>query len=57
MKGAQRIKGISRNVVFLGVVSGLTDVSSEMLYPILPLFLLNLQKFLLLNTFRSVKIQ
>jgi len=33
------LTGISRNVVFLGVVSGLTDVSSEMLYPVLPLFL------------------
>ena len=30
---------IGRNVVFLGVVSGLTDISSEMLYPIMPLFL------------------
>ncbi|MBI4677043.1 MAG: MFS transporter [Elusimicrobia bacterium] len=32
-------EGLSRNVVVLSVVSGLTDVSSEMLYPILPLFL------------------
>ncbi|MBI5624161.1 MAG: MFS transporter [Elusimicrobia bacterium] len=32
-------QGLSRNVVLLGVVSGLTDISSEMLYPILPLFL------------------
>ncbi|MDD5656265.1 MAG: MFS transporter [Elusimicrobia bacterium] len=30
---------LGRNVVFLGIVSGLTDVSSEMLYPIMPLFL------------------
>jgi MFS family permease len=33
------VKKISRNVVFLGIVSGLTDISSEMLYPVLPLFL------------------
>ena len=30
---------LGRNVVFLGVVSGLTDISSEMLYPVMPLFL------------------
>ncbi len=33
------MKSIGKNVVFLGVVSGLTDISSEMLYPVLPLFL------------------
>jgi MFS family permease len=32
-------KGISRNVVVLGVVSLLQDVSSEMLYPVVPVFL------------------
>lgn len=31
--------GLNRNVTFLGVVSGLTDISSEMLYPIVPIFL------------------
>ncbi|MFA6434700.1 MAG: MFS transporter [Elusimicrobiales bacterium] len=31
--------GLTRNVAFLGVVSGLTDISSEMLYPIVPIFL------------------
>jgi MFS family permease len=31
--------GISRNVVILGVVSLLQDVSSEMLYPVVPVFL------------------
>lgn len=31
--------GLTRNVAFLGVVSGLTDISSEMLYPIVPVFL------------------
>ena len=31
--------GLTRNVTFLGVVSGLTDISSEMLYPIIPVFL------------------
>lgn len=32
-------EGISRNVLVLGVVSFLTDVSSEMVFPIIPLFL------------------
>lgn len=31
--------GLTRNVTLLGVVSGLTDISSEMLYPIIPVFL------------------
>ncbi|NJD68592.1 MAG: MFS transporter [candidate division NC10 bacterium] len=31
--------GLTRNVVALGLVSLLTDVSSEMIYPLLPLFL------------------
>ncbi len=33
------LDGITRNVVILGVVSFLTDVSSEMIFPVLPLFL------------------
>jgi len=33
------LKGVSTNVMVLGVVSLLTDMSSEMIYPILPLFL------------------
>jgi MFS family permease len=33
--------GFSRNVLLLGVVSFLTDVSSEMIFTLLPLFLLN----------------
>ncbi|MEW5951995.1 MAG: MFS transporter [Elusimicrobia bacterium] len=32
-------KGLSKNIIFLGIVSGLTDISSEMLYPIIPIFL------------------
>lgn len=32
-------KGLNRNIIFLGIVSGLTDISSEMLYPIVPIFL------------------
>ncbi len=32
-------EGLSRNVVFLGIVSGLTDISSEMIYPLVPIFL------------------
>jgi len=35
----QRIFGLDRNVFFLGVVSFLTDVSSEMIYPLIPVFL------------------
>src|SRR3990172_5623089 len=31
--------GLSRNVLALGLVSLLTDISSEMIYPLLPLFL------------------
>ncbi len=34
-----KLRGISGNVLVLGVVSLLTDVSSEMIYPLLPLFL------------------
>jgi MFS family permease len=38
--GSARITaGITRNVVVLGLVSLLTDVSSEMVYPLVPLFL------------------
>lgn len=32
-------EGIKKNVVILGIASFLTDVSSEMLYPIVPIFL------------------
>ncbi len=34
-------KGFSRNVFALGSVSFLTDVASEMIYPLLPLFLVS----------------
>lgn len=34
-----RLRGITRNVVMLGLVSFFTDLSSEMLYPIIPLFI------------------
>lgn len=33
------MRGITRNVILLGVVSLLTDISSEMIYPLVPLFL------------------
>ena len=36
-----RLLGFNRNVFFLGVVSFLTDISSEMIFTILPLFLFN----------------
>lgn len=32
-------KGLTKNIIFLGIVSGLTDISSEMLYPVIPIFL------------------
>ena len=32
-------RGITKNVFALGVVSGLTDISTEMFYPLLPIFL------------------
>jgi len=31
--------GISANILVLGIVSRLTDISIEMIYPIMPLFL------------------
>ena len=37
----RRFLGVSRNVFFLGVVSFLTDVSTEMIFTLVPLFLLN----------------
>jgi len=36
------LSGISGNVIVLGLVSFLTDVSSEMIYPLLPLFVATL---------------
>src|SRR3990170_173260 len=33
------IKGVKKNVFILGIVSFFTDISSEMLYPIIPIFL------------------
>jgi len=40
--GRKRIFGLNPNVFFLGVVSFLTDVSSEMIFTLLPLFLANI---------------
>jgi MFS family permease len=37
-----RLRGITRNVVILGWVSLLTDLASEMLYPVMPLLLMGL---------------
>jgi len=39
VSGRGVLAGLSTNVLMLGLVSLLTDVSSEMIYPILPLFL------------------
>jgi MFS family permease len=38
-KRRRLLAGVSTNVLVLGIVSLLTDMSSEMIYPILPLFL------------------
>jgi len=40
-KKERKILGLNRNVFYLGVVSFLTDASSEMIYPLIPLFLVN----------------
>ena len=37
----KRIWGLNTNVFFLGIVSLLTDVSSEMIFTLVPLFLAN----------------
>ena len=42
--GGKKVLGVSRNVFFLGWVSLLTDVSSEMIFTVMPLFLLNVLK-------------
>lgn len=39
MKNISRLKGVSSNVFIFGLVSLLTDVSSDMIYPLLPVFL------------------
>jgi len=39
MVGKQIVKGIENNVLVLGVVSFLTDVSSEMIFPLISVFL------------------
>lgn len=39
MKNEKKIFGFHKTVFFLGVVSFLNDVSSEMIYPLLPVFL------------------
>ena len=40
-KGRRLLRGVSSNVMVLGVVSLLTDLSSEMILPILPFFLVS----------------
>jgi MFS family permease len=42
IKGRKRIFGLNPNIFFLGLVSFLTDVSSEMIFTLLPLFLANI---------------
>ena len=38
-KGKSLFAGLTKNIFTLGIVSFLTDVSSEMIYPLLPIFL------------------
>lgn len=40
-KSERKIFGFNPNVFFLGIVSFLTDVSSEMIFTLIPLFLSN----------------
>ena len=42
MKGERRFFGFGRNVFVAGLVSFFMDVSSEMIYPLVPLFLANI---------------
>jgi hypothetical protein len=35
----KKILGFSRNVFFVGLTSLFTDISSEMVYPLIPIFL------------------
>jgi len=39
MKSEKNILGLNRNIICLGWVSFFTDVRSEMIYPLLPIFL------------------
>ena len=39
MKSEKKILGLNRNIFSLGWISFFTDVSSEMIYPLLPIFL------------------
>jgi MFS family permease len=41
MKGGKKLFGFGRNVTVAGLVSFFMDVSSEMIYPLVPLFLAN----------------
>jgi len=40
-KNDRKIFGFHRNIFFLGLVSLFTDISSEMIYPLLPVFLIS----------------
>jgi MFS family permease len=40
-KNDEKIFGFHRNIFFLGLVSLFTDISSEMIYPLLPVFLVS----------------
>jgi MFS family permease len=39
---SRHLEGVSRNILLLGIVSFLNDLSSEMIFPILPLFITTL---------------
>jgi len=39
MKESRQVEGLSRSAIIIGLVSLLSDISGEMIYPVLPLFL------------------
>ena len=41
MEEERKFLGVGKNVFFTGLVSFFMDVSSEMIYPLVPLFLAN----------------
>ena len=41
-KNDEKFFGFHRNIFFLGLVSLFTDISSEMIYPLLPVFLVSI---------------
>lgn len=44
MQAEKKIFGFSKNIFYLGLVSFFTDISSEMIYPLMPIFLTTVLK-------------